>query len=233
MGRNFLTIRELGEKNCWTLVQQAMGIPDAKMRTDFLTEKVGVLFFGEPSLPERLCVSAAFRQMGGAIIYEVDSSGDAWRRELHQHQAHLLPIFDFYLDCLYIYGIPVSAYRSSSANVDFPIINAGSHDAHPAHALADIAYMMKVSRYLNSFEVAWLGSPNGTLYSLIAAADWFPFSLKVAVPDGTDLTHLESLAAKSDKVEIVPDIATAVRDVKFIFAGSRRGIDFPAIKNWA
>ena len=161
-----MTIRDLGEKNCWTLVQQIMGIPDARMCTDFLSEKVAVLFFAKPSLPERLCVSAAVRQMGGAVVYEVDNDADAWRRELHHFQAQLMPIFDFYLDCLYIYGIPTTSLMHEDLNVDFSIINAGSPDAHPAHALADIAYMMKSSRYLNSFPTAWLGMPN-VMYNMI------------------------------------------------------------------
>ena len=231
MGRNVLTIRELGEKTCWTLVQQAIGIRDAKMRTDFLSEKVGVLFFAMPSMPERLCVTAAFRQMGGAVVYEVDPSGESWRTELRQHQMHLLPIFDFYLDCLYLYGIPISSLNKDM-KVDFPTINAGSPDAHPAHALADIAYMMKLSRYLNSFNVAWLGSPNGTLYSLIQATAWFPFTIRVFSPATADMAHLKELIASTDRVEIMPTFEDAVRDVKFIFAGSRRDIDFSSIKDW-
>ncbi|MBQ7585277.1 MAG: ornithine carbamoyltransferase [Desulfovibrionaceae bacterium] len=232
MGKSVLTIRELGEKTCWLLVQQAIGIPDAKMRTDFLSEKVAVLFFAAPSLPERLCVSAAFRQMGGAVVYEVDSSGDAWRDELHQHQAHLLPIFDFYLDCIYIYGIPVNTYLHKELKVDFPTINAGSPDAHPSHALADIAYMLKTSRYLNSVPATWLGTPNGTLYSLVAASEWFPFSLKIFTPPNSDLAHLKTLIGDSKKIEIVDNMKDAVKDAKYIFAGSRRDIDFPSIKNW-
>ena len=232
MPKNVLTIRDLGEKTCWLLVQQAIGIPDAKMRTDFMSEKVAVLFFAEPSLPERLCVSAAFRQMGGAVVYEVDKTGDAWRDEIHQHQLHLLPIFDYYLDCLYLYGIPVSSFMHKEVHVSYPTINIGAPDAHPAHALADIAYMLKSSRYLNSVQVAWVGTPNGTLYSLIAASEWFPFTLKIAVPESSDLSRAKLLIGDSKKVEIVDSMKDAIRDAKYIYAGSRHDIDFASIKHW-
>ena len=43
MPRHVLTIKDLGESACWLLVQQAIGIPDAKLRTDFMTERVAVL----------------------------------------------------------------------------------------------------------------------------------------------------------------------------------------------
>ena len=232
MIKNVLSIRELGEKTCWMLVQQAIGIPDAKIRTDFLTEKVAVLFFAQTSLPERLCVSAAIRQMGGSVVYESDPTGDHWRHELHQHQLHLLPIFDFYVDCVYLYGIPISAFKGQEVGVKFPTINAGSPESHPAHALADIAFMLKSSRYLNSFPCCWLGTPNGTLFSLIAATEWFPFTLRIAVPEGYDRQFLQGQIGDTKKVELVETKEEALRDARFIFIGSRSGISYPAIKDW-
>lgn len=51
MPRHVLTIKDLGENACWLLVQQAIGTPDAKARTDFMTERVAVLIL--PSNPVR------------------------------------------------------------------------------------------------------------------------------------------------------------------------------------
>ncbi|MBO4369633.1 MAG: ornithine carbamoyltransferase [Desulfovibrio sp.] len=233
MAKNVLTIRDLGENNCWMIVQQAMGIPDATLHTDFLAEKVAVLFFGEPSLPERLCISAAIRQMGGDVVYQSDSSADHWRTELHQHQLHLLPIFNKYLDCVYLYGIPMSSfYGKDSSRVSFPTINAGSPDAHPAHVLADIAFMLKSTRYLNSLSCAWLGSINGTPLSLIAASNWFPITLRIALPKSADVTYLRSVIGDSSKIEIVSSLEDAVIDAQYIFVGNRLGIDYPEIKDW-
>ena len=50
MPRHVLTIKDLGENACWLLVQQAIGTPDAKARTDFMTERVAVLIFAQQSL---------------------------------------------------------------------------------------------------------------------------------------------------------------------------------------
>ena len=228
-----LSISELGDTVCWTLVQQAIGIPDATMHSNFMIEKVCVLFFAKPSLPERLCVSAAVRQMGGQIVYESDPTGEHWLNEMHEHQLHLLPIFNYYLDCIYLYGIPMANLKEHELDdINFPIINAGSPEAHPAHALADIAYMLKTSRYLNSFRCAWLGTPNGTLFSLIQAARWFPFSLRIAVPEINDIAMLTSYAEGVQNVEIVDSVSEAITDAKFIFIGSRAGIGYPLIKQW-
>ena len=54
MPRHVLTIKDLGENACWLLVQQAIGTPDAKARTDFMTERVAVLI-----LPSNPCPSAS------------------------------------------------------------------------------------------------------------------------------------------------------------------------------
>ncbi len=233
MTKDALSIRDLGEKDCWTLVQQAIGIPDVTMTSDFMTEKVCVLFFAQTSLPERLCVSAAVRQMGGQVVYECDTTGEHWLNEMHQHQPLLLPIFNFYLNCIYLYGISLANLKNQEVvNVNFPIINAGSPEAHPAHALADIAYMLQSSRYLNSFRCAWLGAPNGTLYSLIEASQWFPFSLRIAVPETSDTSMLMSSLEGAKNAQIVDSISDALIDAKFIFVGGRQGINYPLIKNW-
>ncbi len=134
MPRHALTIRGMGENVCWLLVQQAIGIPDAKMLSDYMSGKVALLMFAKPALPERLCVTAAMRQMGGTTIYQGED-GSLWRKEVSSFQQHLLPIFGYYLDCLYIYNIPVASIDIESFAATFPVINAGSPDAHPAHAL--------------------------------------------------------------------------------------------------
>ena len=221
MARNVLTIRELGSETSWMLVQQAIGIPDAKLQSDFMTEKVALLAFARHSLPERLCVTAAVRQMGGTTIFEGSSTGD-WHQEVSTFQEHLMPIFGYYLDCLYTYALPVTTWNVSEADVHFPIINAGSPDAHPAHALADIACMLRLSRHLEGVTAAWVGCANGTLHSLIEATAWFPFALRVAVPRQFDISGLEARAARAGShVAFVETPEEAVKDVNFVFAGYR------------
>lgn len=232
MPRNILTIRELGSETSWTLVQQAVGIPDAKLQSDFMTEKVALLAFARHSLPERLCVTAAVRQMGGTTIFEGSPTGD-WHQEVSTFQAHLIPIFGYYFDCLYTYALPVTTWNISDVDAHFPVINAGSPDAHPAHALADIACMLRLSRHLEGVTAAWVGCANGTLYSLIEATAWFPFSLRVAVPPQMDIIELEARAARiGSAVEFVKTPEEAVKGVNYVFAGYRGTLDADAQARW-
>ncbi|MFT3957715.1 MAG: hypothetical protein QM665_01135 [Desulfovibrio sp.] len=99
MARHILNIKSLGEKASWLLVQQALGMPEPKLQTDFMAQRVALLMFSQHSLPERLCVSAAVRQMGGAVVYE--GSRGSWRNEMNDYQEQLLPVFSYYIDCMY------------------------------------------------------------------------------------------------------------------------------------
>lgn len=232
MARNVLTIRELGSETCWLLVQQAIGIPDAKLQSDFMTSKVALLAFARHSLPERLCVTAAVRQMGGTTIFEGSAMGD-WHQEVSAFQEHLMPIFGYYLDCLYTYGLPVTEWNIPEDQVQFPIINAGSPDAHPAHTLADIACMLRISRYLKGVTAAWVGCVNGSLHSLIDATAWFPFALRVAVPGQIDVSGLEAKAASiASPVKFVSTPEEAVEGASFVFAGFRGTLDAQEQAQW-
>ncbi|WP_165065185.1 ornithine carbamoyltransferase [Desulfovibrio sp. ZJ200] len=223
MPRHVLTIKDLGEEACWLLVQQAIGIPDAKARSDFMTERVAMLIFTRRSLAERLCVTAAVRQMGGFTVYE--GKLGTWHTEIRDYQRQMMTVFDYYLDCMYIYGLPVGSWDMKNANVAFPVINAGSPDAHPAHALADIACMLRASRYLKGVTAGWLGCDNGTLHSLIEATVWFPFALRVALPPHLDPTPLKEKAQRlQTPVTFVETPEEAVRGVDYIFAGCRGSV---------
>lgn len=229
--RHVLTINDLGEAACWLLVQQAMGIPDAKTCTDFLSERVALLVFAQPSLAERMCVTAAVRQMSGATIYQ-GTEGN-WRREFTEYQEHLMPIFGYYVDCLYTYGLPVSHWDLKKDEITFPVINAGSPDAHPAHVLADIACMLRVSRDLEGITAAWVGCNNGTLHSLIAAMAWFPFSLRIALPPHLELDGFrEAVDRLGHRISFVASPEEAIKDADYVFAGCRGELGPDQIGTW-
>lgn len=223
MQKNIIAIRQMGETLCWTLVHQAMGIPDIKMVSDFMENKVGLLLFAKTSLPERLCATAAVRQMGGTTIYVDSSNPSEWQSRESRFQNHLLPIFGYYFDCLYLYGIDLSPENIESANFDFPVINAGGGFSHPIHALADIACMLKLARGQKEIiSTGWIGDANGTLYSLVEASAWFPFSIKIFMPDDKGREAIEKRVQELNvPVKFMKTPEDAARDCHFIYAGKR------------
>lgn len=223
MARNALTIRNMGETACWTIVKQAMGIPDAKMKSDFMENRVALLLFARESLPERLCTTAAVRQMGGTTIYQ-GADGSHWREEANSFQKHLFPILGYFMDCLYIYGFKKISEEYDQVPADFPIINAGSPVAHPAHALADIACMLRVMKCedIEGVRAAWVGCANGTLHSLIEATAWCPFGLTVALPPEDNPEPLmERVKELHTRVTFVEKPEDAVAKARFVYAGRK------------
>jgi len=231
MARHILNLKGLGEKASWLLVQQALGMPEPKLQTDFMAQRVALLMFVQHSLPERLCVSAAVRQMGGAVVYE--GNRGMWRAELDNYQEQLLPVFSYYIDCMYTYGLPVNGVDMEASCLRFPIINAGSPDAHPAHALGDIACMLRNVRYLDGATCGWVGCVNGSLHSLMQATAWFPFSLRVALPSRVDPEPLKAEAARlGTAISFTESPEEAVEGANFIFAGCRSGLTDEERSSW-
>lgn len=233
MVRHIISVRELGCDVCWLLVQQTLGMPDAKMQSDFMVDRVALLLFARQSLPERLCVTAAVRQMGGTTIYQ-GNQGEIWEAEVHNFRDHFLPVFGYYMDCLYAYWLPLDSVIEKAGSLTFPIINAGNSDAHPAHALADVACMLKVSKELRGEKAAWIGCANGTLYSIVEATAWFPFSLRIALPPHTDQSRLkEQIERLNTDVELVDLPEEAIKDASFIYAGRKSDSSPVESREWS
>ncbi len=233
MPRYVLSLQDLGEAGSWLIVQQARGIPDARTQTDFMTERVALLLFAQESLPERLCITAAVRQMNGATLYQ-GTVGD-WREELHRYQAPLLGVINYYVDCMYLYGFPASVWAKREADVKYPVINAGSPDGHPAHALADIACMLKYSRdNLRGVRVGWVGCANGTLYSLIEAMQYFPYTLQVSLPPRNDPAAVRDAARRFGvELTLVDTPEQAVAGTQYVFAGCRSELAAEDEERWS
>ena len=197
-----------------------------------MTERTAVLLFAQDSFAERLCVSAAVRQMGGSLVFQGATGG--WKSEVERYQRQMLAVIDYFVDCMYVYGIPGLATSVDRDLVQFPIINAGSPDAHPAHVLADVACMLRYTRDdLKKARVGWLGCTNGTLFSLIEALRYFPFSLQVALPPLEDRPTLETYARHCGvKVDFVDTPQQAVEGCNFVYAGCRSGLDDELAQQW-
>lgn len=232
MKKNIIGIEQLGKEACWMFIQQVIGMPDVKMNSNFFSDKVAMLFFARHSMPERLCCTAAVRQMGGTTIFE-GSVKEEWQKKEAHFQGTLLPIFGYYLDCMYIYGLQLDPEQIESHDLSFPIINAGGNDKHPAHALADYACMIKIAKRLDGITAAWIGSPNGTLYSLLELMQWYPYQFNISMPPHVNTDIVDQKIKKLNlPVTICQTPEEAIKDAQFIFAGKRAPEDDKASEPW-
>ena len=140
MIRSVFTLNDIGREGVWLLAQQANGIPDAKSRSDFLEGRTALMLFAEDSLNERLCVTAAVRQMGGQVVFV--PKGD-WVATMASFPVQMTVLGRYYVDCTYIYGVDLDAQECREYITDTLCINLGSQNAEPANVLADLACLLR------------------------------------------------------------------------------------------
>ena len=162
MVRYITTLERLGKDVTWLILQQARGIPEAKVIDDFMVDRTIVQMFAKADLSERLCITAAVRQMSGHCVYFAPE--DKWEGAIERFPMQLLGAVSYYMDGMFVHGVPVRSWVPEN-EVTFPVINCGSPDAHPAHVIADIICMLNLSHDdLRNVQVAWVGSPSAALH---------------------------------------------------------------------
>lgn len=231
MPRNIITLQSLGKDATWLILRQARGMPDAKAIDDFLLEKTFIVSFAKPDVTERLCVTAAVSQMSGQIVHLAE--GEGWNQAMNRNPELILGAINYYLDGVFIHGLPV-AHWDPTLKTKFPIINCGSPDAHPAHAIADIACMLRFSNNdLRGKKVCWMGGPNGPLYSLMAATLFFPFSLVVCAPETNKKPDAVSYGqSMGTDITFVDTPKEAIKGAHFVMGGSMEGMSFNLQREW-
>ncbi|MGN0009692.1 MAG: ornithine carbamoyltransferase [Desulfovibrionaceae bacterium] len=232
MVRRVFTLQDLGQAGTWLLMQQANGIPDPRGRSSFMAGRTALLMFAEDGLADRLCVTAAVRQMGGQVVYV---SQGRWLEDMRRFPIELSPIYDYYVDCAYIMGLSIrSAQEKEKYLSRIPTINISSLEASPAHAIANLACMLRFSGRLEGVQVAWMGAPNGTLYSLMQAAAYFPFSLRMALPDTSRLDRnlFDALIRDGARLEVVEQAVEAVSGADYVCVGCGEGLTTAQLSQW-
>ncbi|MDO5536982.1 MAG: ornithine carbamoyltransferase [Desulfovibrionaceae bacterium] len=231
MPRRITTIAGLGKDLAWTLMQQARGIPDAKSLDDYLTDRTFVVLFARPDLPERMCITAAIRQMSGHAVYM--GPEEHWEEAIAKFSSAMLGSMSYYMDGVMVHGL-LTPQMEKETDIDFPLLNLGGMDAHPAHALSDIMCLMRCCRDdLRTARVAWIGGPAGALMSMIAASKFFPFSMRVCLPDNTHKGPVMDFARDfKTSITFCDTPADAVAGCQFVMTGSSDRMNFDEMQRW-
>ncbi len=231
MARVIMTLEGMGKDLSWTLVQQARGIPDAKGLDDYLTDRTIVVLFARPDLSERLCVTAAIRQMSGHVIYM--GPEERWAEAVSRYPAAMLGSMSYYMDGVILHGIDVAQWKVERMTT-YPILNDGSNDAHPDHALAELMCMQRHTREdLRKAHVCWLGYPSGTLISLMEATKFFPITLSIALPEDYNRAPIKALVDELRTEIVLHDSPQeAVKGCNFVYGGSSGPMHYSEMQRW-
>ena len=146
-----------------------------------LAGRTAALVFHKPSLRTRVSFTVGMHELGGDVVdlgaAEVSENG----RESLEDVAHVLSgMCSLIVVRTFAHGV----VKTLAANAGVPVINALTDFSHPCQILSDLYTLRRAGRDLDAMTVAWVGDGNNVLNSWLEAATIFPFTLRLAVPDG-------------------------------------------------
>lgn len=160
-GKNFLSLSEISREQLLVLFELAKALePQSCTTSNFLTGKVMVTFFYEPSTRTRLSTETAMHRLGGTVITEATpllSSSAAKEESLHD----TMRVLSSYADIIALrhsdYDLAMDAARNAA---EVPVINCGfGNKEHPTQGLLDVYSIWRMFGNLENVTV------------LVAAAD--------------------------------------------------------------
>jgi ornithine carbamoyltransferase len=191
--RHFLSITDISPLELEELLTRALAMKEGAAQPR-LTNKILALVFEKPSLRTRVSFDVAMRQLGGDCIYLSPPEVGLGDRETPADVARVL---SRYIDCIAARTFEHETIVDLSRYSDVPVINALSEQEHPCQALADLMTIREKKGRLQGLSVAFIGDGNNVANSLASAAAMSGMELRIASPEGYELTGEARAAAES------------------------------------
>ena len=176
-----------------------------------LEGKVLAMIFDKPSTRTRVSFDVGMRQLGGETIMLTGTEMQLGRSETIADTAKVL---SRYVDAIMIRTTSHERLIELTENATIPVINGLTDDTHPCQLMADIMTFEEHRGPVAGKTFAWTGDGNNVLHSLLEAAARFRFTVRVAVPEGSEPNQkfVDWSRANGGRVEFTRRAEDAVRD---------------------
>ncbi len=174
-----------------------------------LANKFLAMIFDKPSTRTRVSFDVGMRQLGGETIMLTGAEMQLGRDETIADTARVL---SRYVDAIMIrtteHARLVELYEAATV----PVINGLTDDTHPCQIMADILTYEEHRGDVRGKVFAWTGDGNNVLHSLLEASARFGFTLRFAVPEGSEPQEriVDWARANGGEVERMPSAQEAV-----------------------
>jgi ornithine carbamoyltransferase len=178
--------------------------------------KILAMVFQKPSLRTRVSFQVAMKHLGGDAIYLSPDEIGLGKRESIPDVARVLSG--------YAQGIMARVFAPEhltalAAWASVPVINGLSDASHPCQAFADMLTLFEHFGALRGLQIAYVGDSNNVTYSLGEAAARYGASLRVASPQGYQMSaeaadHLRGMGLA---LTLTDDPKAAVEGVDCIY----------------
>lgn len=215
MPRHLLSILDLGREVAHSMVLRAQEMKRSDHRGSALKGKNVAMVFEKASTRTRVSFDVAVRHLGGQTIFMTPAESQLGRNEPLSDTARVL---SRYTDCLVVRTFGQEKIEELAKYASVPVVNALTDRFHPCQVMSDMLTMYEIEQDFSKLEVAWVGDGNNMANSWINAAAYFPFSLRVATPEGYDPDPEAVAEAKKAgaKLLLTRDPIEAVKGAHFV-----------------
>lgn len=152
------------------------------------------MIFEKSSTRTRFSFDMAMRQLGGSSITATSNDMQLGRGETIEDTAKVLSRF---VDAIMLRANSHDTLMALAQNADVPVINGLTDHNHPCQIMADLQTLEEKGVTLKGATLAWVGDGNNVAVSFAHAAAKFGFTLRVATPQGYDLSGQEIARARA------------------------------------
>ena len=213
--KHFLRLLDLTPDQARQLLQRAVELKHGPQDVKPLAGKTVALLFEKASTRTRVSFDVGVAQLGGRTVFMTPAESQLGRNEPLKDTARVL---SRYVDCLVVRTFGQDKLEELARYASVPVVNALTDTYHPCQVLSDVLTMAEHSASPDDLVVAWLGDGNNMAHSWIAAAALFPFTVRLACPEGYDPDPgiVAEAQGRGAKVELGRDPAWAVRGAHFV-----------------
>ena len=215
MSKHLLRLLDLTKEEAATLLQRAKLMKSGEVASKAMEHKTVAMLFEKASTRTRVSFEVAVQQLGGRTVFMTPAESQLGRNEPLRDTARVL---SRYVDAMVVRTFGQEKLDELASYASFPVVNALSDSYHPCQVLSDVLTMFERMQDLARIQVAWIGDGNNMANSWISAAALFPFSLRLACPQGyePDGAVLEEALARGARVTLLRDPHEAVQGAHFV-----------------
>lgn len=215
MSKHLLRLLDLTKEEAATLLQRAKLMKSGEVASKAMEHKTVAMLFEKASTRTRVSFEVAVQQLGGRTVFMTPAESQLGRNEPLRDTARVL---SRYVDAMVVRTFGQEKLDELASYASIPVVNALSDSYHPCQVLSDVLTMFERMQDLARIQVAWIGDGNNMANSWISAAALFPFSLRLACPQGyePDGAVFEEALARGARVTLLRDPHEAVQGAHFV-----------------
>jgi ornithine carbamoyltransferase len=210
MPLHFLTGAELSADQLTSLLDRALSLKSAPASSRALEGRSVALWFEKPSTRTRVSFEAGVFELGGHPLVLRTDDMQLTRGERIRDTALVL---SRHVAAIGLRTGDESQLAELAEHATVPVVNMLSPRHHPCQALADLLTLREVFGSLEGRVLAYVGDGNNVARSLAMLGSLAGLEVRVAAPDGYQLSDREGATLTDDPAEAVAGADAVYTDV--------------------